>query len=440
MTERALDAWWDDGTRAGTFIERASRQVEFVPAEPAVDRWVSVSLSPGAAADTPWTAFNFLDNLLPENAAIRARIARQHRVDPNDSFGLLGAIGRECAGALSLVPAGEEWDPEAAAYRPLSDADFERWLELRDTQPLLSDERGRARLSLAGAQPKAALYFDEADRPFVPEQGAASTDIIKPAIRRATPNTVHVEWYCMALAREVLGDDRVAAVRPWRRCLRVARFDRVRDHDSGRVRRLHQEDLCQALGLPASNKYEALRGPSDPTDTLLARCSRLLDRLGGEGRLVPALEKQALFRGVLFNGLILNADAHLKNYALLHRDDGSLTIAPLYDILCTASIRMREGGSSGWEREPTVEVELDRELALRIGAAERLDDLRDEHWLDLGQRQMGLTRRYAARVVEDVRGRLLDALRPTADRLLNDVPEAELAIEAVRRKIEASHG
>jgi serine/threonine-protein kinase HipA len=438
VTERALDAWWDDGTRAGTFVERASRQVEFQYADSNSGRLISVSLPSDADAETPWTAFNFLDNLLPENAAIRGRIARQHGLDPNDSFGLLGAIGRECAGALVLVPTGESPGSAPAAYRPLSEAELERWLEMRESQPLLSDERGRVRLSLAGAQPKAALYFNDSDEPFLPEHGAASTHIVKPAIRRAVPNTVHIEWYCMKLAQEVLGDDRVAQVQPSRRCLRVVRFDRVREGDQ--VRRLHQEDLCQALGLAVSRKYEAVGRKTDPADTLLARCARLLDRLGSDGRLVPALEKQALFRAVLFNGLVLNTDAHLKNYALLHDQDGRIRIAPLYDILCTACIRMREGGSAGWEREPLTEMELEQQLALRIGEAETIDDLRDEHWLDLGQRQMGLSRRYAQRALDEVRSGLLESLRRTADRLLNEDPGAEQAIEAVRFAIENRHG
>ena len=250
MTGRALDAWWDDGTAAGTFVEVASRQVEFRAPDADGDwsddrsdnRWLSASLPPDGPPASPWAAFHFLDNLLPEHPAIRGRIARQHGLDPNDSFGLLGAIGRECAGALILLPAGERPDDLGPDYRALSDADFERWLELRDSQPLMSDQRGRVRLSLAGAQPKAALYFDEQDRPFVPENGAPTTDIIKPSIRRALPNTVHVEWYCMELARAVLGEERVAEVQPWRRCLRVRRCDGVRTGDG--IHRLHHEDVC----------------------------------------------------------------------------------------------------------------------------------------------------------------------------------------------------
>jgi len=434
MTERALDAWWDDGTVAGTFIEVASRQVEFRSSDANHDRLLSASLPPDGAPASPWAAFHFLDNLLPEHPAIRGRIARQHGLDPNDSFGLLGAIGRECAGALILLPAGESPANMNPGYRALSDADFERWLEFRDSQPLMSDPHGRVRLSLAGAQPKAALYFDDRDFPFIPEDGAPSTDIIKPAVRRALPNTVHIEWYCMELARAVLGRDRVASVSPWRRCLRVRRFDRVRDGDG--VRRLHQEDLCQALGLAPSSKYEG-RKTSRPDQTHLARCTALIDRLGSEGRLVPALEKQALFSAVMLNGLLMNADAHLKNYALLHVE-GTTRIAPLYDVLCTAGIRMREGGDAGWEREPVAEVELERELALIIGDAKRVDAVDDEHWLDCGQHQMGLSRRFTRRLLDDMRERVHGSLQPVADRLLQDEPAAERAVNAVREMLDRS--
>lgn len=437
MTERALAAWWDDGTPAGRFVERATRQVDFHPAEASRDRAVSVSLPVNEPPETPWAAFNFLDNLLPENATIRARIARQHGVDPNDSFGLIGAIGRECAGALVLVPSGEERREDAGSYRALTDPEFERWLELRDSQPLMSDDTGRVRLSLAGTQPKAALYFDEDGCPHVPQDGAATTDIIKPAIRRARPNTVHVEWYCMELARALLGNERVARVEPWRRCLRVHRFDRIRR--DGRVRRLHQEDLCQALGLAVGSKYEAPSRTSNLEESLLARCTRLFDRLGSEGKMVPALEKQALFRSLLVNGLLMNADAHLKNYALLYVD-GGVRVAPMYDVLCTASIRLREGGATGWEHEPVTEIQLERELTIRVGRAEAIDAINDEHWIECGQYQMGLSRRYAQRTLDELRGRLLEVLCPTADRLLESEPAAGPAIDAVRRVLERRHG
>ena len=437
MTERALDAWWDDGTPAGRFVERASRQVEFHQAEESRDRSVSVSLPMNGPPETPWAAFNFLENLLPENATIRGRIARQHGLDANDSFGLLGAIGRECAGALVLLPAGEDPADSPGTYRPLTDTEFERWLEFRDSQPLMSDDGGRVRLSLAGAQPKAALYFDEHGHPHVPENGAATTDIIKPAIRRAIPNTVHVEWYCMELARAVLGQERVAQVELWRRCLRVRRFDRIRN--DGPVRRLHQEDLCQALGLAVGNKYEAASRNLKPEETLLARCARLFDRLGSEGRMVPAIEKQALFRSVLVNGLLLNADAHLKNYALLHAA-GAVRVAPMYDVLCTACIRLREGGTTGWEREPVAEIALERDLSIRIGSAEAIDAIDDAHWIECGRGQMGLSRRYTQRTLDELRGQLVEVVRPTADRLLEIEPAAEPAISAVRRALSLRYG
>jgi serine/threonine-protein kinase HipA len=191
--------------------------------------------------------------------------------------------------------------------------------------------------------------------------------------------------------------------------------------------------------LAVASKYENPVGASGPEDTLLARCARLFDRLGAEGRMVPAIEKQALFRSVLVNGLLMNADAHLKNFGLLHVE-GGIRVAPMYDILCTACIRLREGGGAGWEREPVAEVDLDRGLALAIGGAESIDSIDDANWIEFGRDQMGLSRRYVRRALDALRGRLLASLRPTADRLLESEPGAEIAIDAVRSTLEQRHG
>ncbi|HSH27400.1 MAG TPA: HipA domain-containing protein, partial [Wenzhouxiangella sp.] len=367
MSDRRLTAWWDDGTRIGHFSERDDDAIDFEYADDYRGIPVSVSLPPGEKA-APRAAANFLANLLPESESARSRIARRHGLDPNDNFGLLSTIGRECAGALILTPDDDTPPILPGQYSALSDADFERWLEMREHQPLMTDREGRVRLSLAGAQAKAALRFDESDRPWLPLDGAASTHIVKPRILRARPDTVHVEWFCMHLAAAMLADVDVATTDLWRRCLRVKRFDR-QITESG-VRRVHQEDLCQALGLAPTAKYERVTDIDGPQDTLLARTTRLIDTLARAGRMpVPALVKRTLYRYLLVNAMLLNADAHLMNFALLHLPDGRMHLAPLYDVLCTEAIRMRAGNETGWEREPAREVRLESELALAIGKA-----------------------------------------------------------------------
>ncbi len=102
------------------------------------------------------------------------------------------------------------------------------------------------------------------------------------------------------------------------------RYDRVRDEEDN-IQRVHQEDFCQALGIPAEIKYQSAGGPS------LADCFGLIR----EASSAPALDLIALLDAVIFNLLIGNHDAHAKNFSLLYRPDQSIRLAPLYDLVCT---------------------------------------------------------------------------------------------------------
>lgn len=438
MSGRILLAWWDDGTRIGRFIEREDAPISFDYAADYHGIPLSVSLPFDASQASTRAPANFLANLLPESESARARIARRHGLDPNDNFGLLGVIGRECAGALILTAEDEPPPTLPGGYRALDQASFERWYEMREVQPLMTTPDGRIRLSLAGAQAKAALRFDEDDQPWLPLDGAASTHIIKPAIPRTRPNTVYVEWYCMQVAADILGPSAVAWTDLWRRCLRVRRFDR-QVTEAG-IRRIHQEDLCQALGLPPTAKYEVVQAIEEPGDTLLAGVARLLDDLGKAGRIrVPALEKRTLYRYLLVNSLLLNADAHLKNFALLHLPGGSTRLAPLYDVLCTQVMRMRAGNETGWDREPAHEIPVENELALAIGNARRIDAIGEADCVDCATRQLGLSARYARDEFRRCRQKLLEAIPSAQARLIENHPSAEPAIDETAQVLSRHH-
>lgn len=438
MSERILIAWWDDGTLIGRFIEHEDAPIGFDYAADYHGIPLSVSLPLDTSQASTRAPANFLANLLPESETARARIARRHGLDPNDNFGLLGVIGRECAGALILT-AGDEPPPTLPGeYRALDEASFERWYEMREVQPLMTTPDGRVRLSLAGAQAKAALRFDGEGQPWLPLDGAASTHIIKPAIPRTRPNTVYVEWYCMQLAAKILGPSAVAWTDLWRRCLRVRRFDR-QVTETG-IRRIHQEDLCQALGLPPTAKYETIKTAEAPGDTLLASVFRLFDDLGKSGRMrIPALEKRTLYRYLLVNSLLLNADAHLKNFALLHLPNGSTRLAPLYDVLCTQVTRMRAGNESGWDREPAHEIPVENELALAIGHARRIDAIGEADCVDCATKQLGLSTRYARDEFRRCRQRLLEAIPIVQADLIKNHPSAEAAIDETAQVLSRHH-
>jgi len=259
---------------------------------------------------------NFLFGLLPDNPSTIERWARYFGVGRHDPLALLREIGADCPGGVSFArPADEGWE------EPLDHQQMSR--EMRRLQESLPSilEGDHGQFSLAGAQAKTALR-KTATGWAVPHGGLPSTHILKPAMTGLADQALN-EHFCLELARtvglpaaesEVVHFDDIPV-------LVVKRFDRV---GAGRdMRRLHQEDFCQALGVHPHNKYEAESGPS------LADMMRLLDRHSGN----PLADQARLYRAVFFNLIIAGTDAHAKNFALVYPPTaGAPRLAPLYDV------------------------------------------------------------------------------------------------------------
>lgn len=288
----------------------------------------------------------YFGGLLPESDAARKAIARLYGANATNTFSLLKAIGHDCAGAVSLRLQGEA-APEAPTVplvgRVLSEAELAAHLRELPKRPLLAGVDG-IRLSLAGAQDKAALCLIDGQL-ATPADGTPTTHILKPAIADVGETVVN-EYLSMRLAA-AMGLP-VAAVEMGRAedvpYLLVARYDRLAA--GGRIRRIHQEDFCQALGVRSTLKYEADGGPT------LARCFDLMKRLAS-----PVRARTQLLELLVFNVLIGNGDAHAKNYAVLHHDEGRAVLAPAYDLLSTryyfgrnSKMAMKLGGKSEFEQ------------------------------------------------------------------------------------------
>jgi len=263
----------------------------------------------------PWAA-----NLLPENEQLRT-LGQLLGMSRSDVIGLLSAIGGDTAGALSI---GQPGRTSSVQWRPVATPDeLEAILDDLPNKPFLVGEEGVS-MSLAGAQSKLAVAVDEGGRICIPMNGSPSTHILKPDSPRL-PGGVQNEAFCLTLARRLkIPAPRVATGRAGKRTfLLVKRYDRT-DVD-GRWRRLHQEDYCQALGLPPSAKYEAnqtgIRGPT------------LKDMFDLTRRHLPATEIIRLLDLVVLNVLCCNTDAHAKNYSIMIRGNGA-SLAPIYDIMC----------------------------------------------------------------------------------------------------------
>jgi serine/threonine-protein kinase HipA len=277
----------------------------------------------------PW-----LWGLLPDSDAVVARWARHFHVS-SSPFSLLGTpIGEDCAGAVRFAPP-EEIDRVLA--RPggviwLSEHDVaQRLRELRKDSTAWLGESFTGQFSLAGAQAKTALLFRDG-RWGVPSGSTPTTHILKPAVAGFDDHDLN-EHLCLDAARRaglVAVRTRVAHFSD-ESAVVVHRYDRIAL--GGQIARVHQEDLCQALGMPPSRKYQNEGGPGPAEIGKLLRRA-MPPQVGDEtvGRFADAL---------IWNWLIAGTDAHAKNYSLLLADN-QVRLAPLYDIASALPYGTRE--------------------------------------------------------------------------------------------------
>ena len=379
----ALDVFLHE-RRVGRLERRSQARLEFRYLPEALDGEacppLSLSLPPRPEPYSDEECEPFFAGLLPEGEFLKA-VARAFHVSAENAFGLLAAIGGECAGAVSLAEVdGPPPGRETAPPRWLDRDDLARLLDSLPERPLLVaadeelDDDDGIRLSLAGTVDKLGVLVD-GDRIAITRGHPPTNHILKTPIA-SLPETIANEAFCMTLAVEAGLD--AAEVEPWsepRPFLLVRRYDRGPGAPDGR---LHQEDFCQALGFPPALKYEREGGPD------VARCAELLWKHSS----APAPDVISFLDALLFNFLIANHDAHSKNYSLLLEPEG-VRIAPLYDLLSTAvyqglsrKLAMRYGGEyrpaylrgRHLERladQLQVRKALVRERALRTGAAVR---------------------------------------------------------------------
>ncbi len=326
----------------------------------------------------PWAA-----NLLPEATQLKA-IGLQLGAAPGDVIGILSELGRDTAGALSIGEPGTA----APDWRPIpGDKALERILAELPSKPFLVGEDGVS-MSLAGVQTKLGVAIDAKGRICVPINGAPSTWILKPDSERLYGG-VQNEALCLVLAKRLgLNAPEVTTGKAGKRTyLMVKRYDRV--EQSGRWRRLHQEDFCQALGKPPSAKYELNQtGIPGPT---------LAEMFAVTRNAMQAPDVVNLLDYVIFNVLACNTDAHAKNYSTMISGRG-FKLAPIYDVMC----------AQAWEH-------VTRNMAQKIAGKSRGEHLKRRHWQRFAA-DVGLNApRLIARVETLAKATLVETRKAAAD-------------------------
>lgn len=293
---------------------------------------------------------SFFENLLPEGDVLDF-ISQAEHISSGNIFGLLERFGGDTAGAFSILP--EALAPsDEPHYLPVTIAKIKQWFIQTKGVPL-NIKGEQSRMSLSGAQDKMTVFIDANGAILIPLGSAPSTHIIKPSVnhRLDIPHTAINEVLIMRLAKELklnvakirYDSDLCAAV--------ITRYDREIDAQ-GKLKRLHQNDLCQTLAIPSSKKYEAEGGPS------LVDCFAAVLKHSSQ----PAKDKKRLIEWVIFNILVGNMDSHAKNLSLMTVDNKK-ELTPFYDMVCTS-----------------VYPNLSQKFAFKIGGENRPNWIMLRHW------------------------------------------------------------
>ena len=296
-------------------------------------RSLSLSLPIGPSREiTGAPVSNYFENLLPENDNIRRRLSTRFHTRGTEAFELLTAIGRDCVGAVQLLPPGtapEGFDRVDGV--PVNDAEVEQLLRSVTAEPLpgTNEDLDESRISIAGAQEKTALLFQHG-KWFRPRGATPTTHIMKlplgvvgGGLQLDMSESVENEWLCAQILRE-LGFSVArteTAVFGAQKVLVVERFDRQWMEERW-IARLPQEDFCQALAVPPDKKYESDGGPG--IDDALKLLS---------GSAAPNADREQFLLVQLAFWLLAATDGHAKNFSVFLGAGDSYRLTPLYDVL-----------------------------------------------------------------------------------------------------------
>jgi serine/threonine-protein kinase HipA len=391
MSDKAsLTVRWDEEI-VGYLAPQRKGRIKFSYAPEWIEKYnqpISLSLPCAEGQFDAQRSTAFFENLLPEENMFK-ELCREARIDVADTYSFLRRFGQECAGALVIVPEGEEPAPHASAYRDITD-ELESIVNRQHGIPrgsLIAETK--ARLSIAGAQNKLPVTV-EGGRIFVPADGsyAPTTAILKPT-SYLFPDLHRNELFCMELAREAglqTPDAGLLQIGEYQAYV-VMRYDRQQTERG--IVRLHQEDFCQALSVSHEQKYEESGGPG------FAACGKVLLHPLVSGHTEA---RENFVKCAVFNYIIGNCDAHAKNFSLLYNGNKELRLAPFYDLASTMAY-----------------PELAQKFAMAIGKTFRFDRVAEHSWKEFAA-AMNIRAERVVSLAEEVCASIAPAVEPLAAR------------------------
>lgn len=407
----------------GRLDRRSNGAIEFVydahwlASENSLPVSLSLPLREGRYTGRPVSAV--FENLLPDSLPIRRRVAERVGAEGVDAYSLLTAIGRDCVGALQFIPDDNAGKGDVAGTQheltgdELTDEDIAAMIANLGRAPLGIQREidNDFRISIAGAQEKTALLRLDG-RWLRPHGRTPTTHILKPQIGQIETaggpvdlsNSVENEFYCLKLMSEFGLDTNETEIQTFgpRKVLVVSRFDRFWTRD-GRLLRIPQEDFCQALSVPPTQKYENEGGPGIKDVVQLLK-----------GADDPLADQLAFFTSQIIFWLIGATDGHAKNFSIHLLPRGRFRLTPFYDVLTA---------------QPSLDAkqipQKDFKLAMAVGDRRRyrLLDVRPRHFVQSAI-NAGLPKNTVARAILNILERGEGALERIVELLPHDFPEA----------------
>lgn len=411
---------WTNGERVGTWSvadgeHRFQYDDTWLGSSAARGLSLSLQFTPNNAPHRGTVVRNFFDNLLPDSDAIRQRLRDKFSAGSTDTFDLLAALGRECVGAVQLLPRGMEPDGfDRIEFTPLDAAGVERAIDIAVTggRVLGQTEDDDFRISIAGAQEKTALLLAK-NQWGRPVGSTPTTHIFKLPLglvgnmRADMSDSVENEWLCARLLAALgvpVAECEIATFGK-RKVLVVERFDRELQSPPGKpawLARLPQEDFCQALGVAGDGKYESDGGPG------IRAILRQLDTSSHAGG-----DKLVFVKAQLAFWLMAATDGHAKNFSIFLTRGGGFHMTPLYDVLSAWPI-IGNGASQVSPRRAKLA------MALRgKNVHYHLHEIYTRHWQTLAQ-QSGVPGAFDAMVALVLQ--VPDTLERVAAELPDDFP------------------